>query len=115
MPATDAAGASRELALLLDRRSEELNHYARHLRRCRRQLARDRAVIVAERSELMRFHEVIRGVSNPTAGTARVGERLDQLPALKQEIAGTSPSAPGQELRASSDDINVDLEHSSVG
>ncbi len=115
LPAADAAAPSQELAALLDRRSQELNHFARYLRRCRRQLARDRAILVAERSELLRFHEVIREVGNPAAGTARVGGRLDQLPALKQEIAGTSPSAPGEQIRDDSDDITVDLEHSSVG
>jgi pSer/pThr/pTyr-binding forkhead associated (FHA) protein len=116
LPAEDAAAfASRELAGMLDQRSQELNHFARYLRRSRQQLveqlAHERAAIAKERHELLRFHEEIR-----TAGLGRsASRRLAKLSSIRRAIAGTSPSAPGQELRSQPEINLMDLERSSVG
>ena len=104
--------------LWLDRRSQELNHFARYLRRCRqemqKQLHRERTTIAGERAELLRFHEQIRSAGDSTSVAGSVSGLLVHLPWIKQEIAGTSPSAPGAQLRVASDLITADPEPSSA-
>ena len=75
---------------MLDRRSQELNCFARYLRRCRQQLLEQTA----------RQREEGRTVSERSTRASGIRERLAQLRSLKQEIIGASASAPGDQLRA---------------
>ncbi|SRR5579883_664105 len=118
MPATNGTvAASCDVAAQLDRRSQELNCFARYLRRCRQeiheQLSRERTQIAGERAELLRFHEEIRA-SGETTVAGKVSGLLVHLPWIKQEIAGTSPSAPGAQLRDGPNLMAVDPERSTV-
>lgn len=107
-PGEDAAGiGAQESAVLLDRRSQELNHFARYLNRCRQQLSHERALIAQEHDELLRFHEAIRGACERTRGGSRVSIRLAQIPSLREKISGSAPSAPGEQLRTTSAFITV--------
>jgi pSer/pThr/pTyr-binding forkhead associated (FHA) protein len=83
------AAASQEWAKVLDRRSQELDYFARYLRRCRQQLL----------EQMTRQHEEGRTISERMARASTIRERLAQLRSLKQELAGTSASAPGDQLR----------------
>jgi hypothetical protein len=72
------------------------------------QMSRERAILARERSELTRLREEIRISRERTAREGGVRERLSQLHSLKQEIAGLSPSAPGDKPRASAEMLTAD-------
>ena len=89
-PTAEVATVSQEWAQELDRRSQELNCFARYLRRCRQQLL-----------EQTRPREEGHPASERKPRASGIRERLVQLPSLKQELSGTSASAPGDTLRTS--------------
>ncbi|MGH7172682.1 MAG: FHA domain-containing protein [Gemmataceae bacterium] len=88
--AEPVATASQEWAKVLDRRSHELNCFARYLRRCQQQLL----------EQMPQQREEGRTASDRSPHASGIRERLAHLHSLKQEIAGTSASAPGDQLRA---------------
>jgi hypothetical protein len=91
--ASAGAAVSQELARVLDRRSQELNCFARHLRRCRQQLHEQSA-------ELARLRDEIRIAKEGAIRQGSLRDRLANIHRLKQELAATSsPSAPGDQLR----------------
>jgi chromosome segregation ATPase len=98
--------------LELERDRQELNELIDHLqsrqaeieaaaREAEMQMSRERAVLAHERAELTRMREEIRISRERKTREGGVRERLAQLHSLKHEIAGLSPSAPGEKSRAS--------------
>lgn len=98
------ATASSEWAKMLDRRSQELDCFAQYLRRCQRQLL----------EQMEKPREEIRSASQGTVRASGIRERLAQLHKLKEEIVGTSPSAPGDQLRADREVVTANPERSVV-
>ena len=94
----EADAVSQEWMKALDRRSQELNCFARYLRRCRQQLLEQRT----------RPREDGRTSSERSVPASAIRERLVQLRALKQELMGTSASAPGEQLRAGAELVTAD-------
>lgn len=62
-------------------------------------MSRERAVIARERAELTRLRDEIRISRERTTREGDIRNRLAQLRSLKQNLTGTSPSAPGDRLR----------------
>jgi pSer/pThr/pTyr-binding forkhead associated (FHA) protein len=85
-----------ERAAMLDRRSAELGHFARHLRRLQQQMAQQ-ATLAREDSRANR--------ERTTRQDLR--DRLAQLTRLREELArSNSPSAPGSQLRGDAERLN---------
>src|SRR6185437_15863943 len=69
------AALSHELAVLLDRRSKELNHFARYLRRCRQQLQTQMPLPAQEREEDVSWQQQCQSLQ---AELAALDARLQQ-------------------------------------
>ena len=70
------------------------------------QMSRERAVIARERAELTRLRDEIRLTKDRSVREGGVRDRLANLHRLKQQLANsTSASAPGDQLRAPSDQL----------
>jgi len=85
--------ASQELARLLDRRGQELNCFARYLRRWHKRLL----------EQMPSRREEGRTASERAPRASGIRQRLALLHSLKQELSGTSASAPGEQRRASAE------------
>lgn len=79
------------------------------------QMSRERAVIARERAELTRLRDDIRIARDRTAREGSVRDRLAQLSSLKPDLAGSSPSAPGDQLRVDSALVTADQAQSLGG
>jgi pSer/pThr/pTyr-binding forkhead associated (FHA) protein len=106
LPAANAeagAGASipPELAVLLDRRSQELNHFARYLRRCRQQMREPAPPPVVEEPET-------------TASSEEVIRWQEQCQALQAELAAreTASQERQTELGAERDKARLEADAS---
>lgn len=70
------------------------------------QMSRERAVIARERAELTRLRDEIRLAKERSVREGGVRDRLANLHRLKEQLANsTSASAPGDQLRAPSDQL----------
>lgn len=124
VPERDAAlgaAVSRELALILDRRSQELNCFARHLRRCRQQLHEQPPRRAAEaEGEANRWQEQYQALQvELTALDARAQQREAELTAERDGARGAAEALDssvkelqgiGESLRREIHDREVVLE-----
>ncbi len=67
------------------------------------QMSRERAVLARERAELTRLRDEIRLARERGHRAGDIRERLAHLRSLRQDLSGTSPSAPGNHRREESD------------
>ncbi len=66
------------------------------------QMSRERAVLARERAELTRLRDEIRVARERGPRADDIRERLAHLRSLRQDLSGTSPSAPGNHRREES-------------
>jgi pSer/pThr/pTyr-binding forkhead associated (FHA) protein len=98
----------------LERDRQELNEQLRELqarqndieaasREAELQMSRERAAIAHERAELTRLRDEIRLSRERGSRASGIRERLAHLRSLRQELSGTSASAPGNQRREEAD------------